>query len=502
VEITTSHSPLITTVSVLVVWPSSCFSFGPQSVIISSAGFVMLTNSSQMLKMYLRAVPIFVLTLGCAVRCWAGTVSFSNYVAYATGSSPEAVAIADFNGDGRNDVVMSTSFSSNTNDNSILVFFQNASGGLNPPVRYAVGANANSIAVGDFNGDGRKDIAVGKTGNGIRVFWNDGSGGFTNFTDYTTANSYWICAGDFNNDGRTDLAGIGWASGKVDVFTQATNGTLALTGQYSASYDGNNDLKAGDVDGDGLTDIVVMNGQGYTYPNVSVLLQTNGGFATAVPFSLGSNQLTAGVGIGDTTGDGRTDVVICYGGNRPTSMISVLNQASGVLSVGATYASYDVPEGIAVADLDMDGSLDAVTLHGGWQQAGVYLQNSLGAFDAERLFPLPYASSYNPHGVAVGDINGDGRPDIVLADYNHGLVVLYNSSKAPALRITRIKINPATHSVSLTIPYLGPHGSNIIERSDSLNSWTPVATNSDSTWTDTSATAAAGEHHFYRVRAP
>ncbi len=443
-------------------------------------------------------LPLLYLTLACAHCCSANTVSFRNYVAYPTGSWPEAVAIADLNGDGRNDVVMSTSFYSNTNDNSILIFFQNAAGGLNAPVRYSVGANANSLAIADYNGDGHKDIAVAKRGAGIRVFWNDGSGGFNNFTDYTTGNSYWICAGDFNNDGRSDLAGISWSSGLVDVFTQTTNGTLALAAHYSASYDGYNDLKAGDVNGDGLADIVVMNGQGQGYPNVSVLLQTNGGFAPAIPFALGGNQLTSGVGIGDVTGDGNNNVVVCYGGNRPASMLSVLNQSSGALSVGATYASYDIPEGITVGDLDMDGHLDAVTLHGGWQQAGVYLQNSSGAFDAERLFALPYASSYNPHGLAVGDVNGDGRPDIVIADYNHGLVVLYNATTPPPLRISQIKINPRGQAM-LTLPYLGPHGSNIIESSDSLNNWTPIGTNSDTTWTDTSASSAP--HRFYRVRA-
>src|ERR1051326_658949 len=100
-------------------------------------------------------------------------LQLSNYVAYATGSWPEAVAIADLNGDGRKDVVLSTSSYFNTNDNSILIFFQNAQGTLNPPIRYAAGANAVSVAIADFNGDGKLDIAVGKKTSGIRVFWQD-----------------------------------------------------------------------------------------------------------------------------------------------------------------------------------------------------------------------------------------------------------------------------------------------------------------------------------------
>ena len=444
-------------------------------------------------------ISLWILCLPLISADWCrGSVTFSNSVSRATGSWPEAVAIGDLNGDGRKDVVMTTSaYASNTNDNSILIFFQNASGGLDAPVRYAAGAAAVSVAIADFNGDGRNDIAVGKKSAGIRVFLQDATGGFTNFTDYPTANANLICAGDFNNDGRTDIAGIGFSSSQVDVFTQTTNGTLAFSAQYTADYAGFNDLKAGDVNGDGLSDIVVMNGQTYGVPNLSVLLQTNGGFAPAVPYSLGGNLLTTGVGIGDVTGDGRNDVVVCYGGNRPNSKISVFDQtAGGVLTLSATNDSYDIPEGIVVADMDMDGRSDVVTLHGGWQRAGVYLQNSSGTLNSELLFPIPYASSYNPHGLAVGDVNGDGKPDIVIADYNNGLVILYNSSPPPPFKISGIKVKPGGQVV-LTAPYPGPHGSCIVQRGDSLGNWTTVGTMTDATWTDNDLTASPAR--FYRL---
>ena len=157
-----------------------------------------------------------------------------------------------------------------------------------------------SVAVADFNGDGLKDIAVGREAFGIRVLWQDAQGRFTAFTDLSTVNAYRICAGDFNNDGRSDLAGIGAGTSQVDVFSQTTNGTLAPMGQYSASYYGFNDLETGDVDGDGLTDIVVMNGQD-GFPNVSLLLQTNGGFSAPILCNLGLSELPKGVGIGEIT---------------------------------------------------------------------------------------------------------------------------------------------------------------------------------------------------------
>jgi hypothetical protein len=285
----------------------------------------------------------------------------------------------------------------------------------------------------------------------------------------------------------------------VDVFTQSTNGILSLMGTYPASYAGYNDLKAGDVNGDGLTDLIVMDGQTYSVPNVSVLLQTNGGFSPAILCDLGGNELTTGVGIGDVTGDNRNDIVMCYGGNVPASKLTVFNQIPGnAFARGVTLDSYDVPQCIAVADLDMDGRADVVTLHGGWYDGGVYLQTAAGQLSSEWLFALPYASSYNRQGLAVGDVNGDGRPDLVIADYNHGLLVVYNTSPPPPLRITRLQLKP-NGQVTLSAPYLGPHGWCQVKRCDALNNWVTVGTMTEPTWTDPDPTPSP--QRFYRLLA-
>lgn len=427
-----------------------------------------------------------------------GVLAFGNYVAFPTGSWPEAVAIADLNGDGKKDVVLTTSTYSNTNDNSVLVFFQNAQGGLDAPVQYSAGAAAISVAIADFNGDGQKDIAVGKKTLGIRVFWN-GQGTFNTFTDYDTQNAYKICAGDFNHDGLADVAGVGFSASQVDVFTQLSSGGLAFSARYPATYGGNNNVAAGEMNGDGWTDIIVMSGQTYAAPNVSVLLQNQSGFAPAASYTVGPNQLTKGIGIGDVTGDGRNDVVASYGGNSPTAKIAVFGQTSqGVLSLSTNYTSYDLPQPVVIADVDMDGRFDVVTAHGGWYRAGVYLQTASGTLGPEQLFAIPYASSYNPQGLAVGDINSDGRPDIVLADYLHGLIVLYNASTPPPIRISRIE-RTGNGAVTLTAPYCGLHGSCVVERADSIGNWQDIGVVSDSTWTDAEPITTGAR--FYRLRA-
>jgi hypothetical protein len=167
-------------------------------------------------------------------------------------------------------------------------------------------------------------------------------------------------------------------------------------------------------------------------PNLSVLAQlASGGFGPAAEYRVGTNILTQGIGLGDVTGDGRTDVVASYGGNRPDSFVAVFAQTAGTLATPVSYASYDIPEPVEVADLDGDARPEVVTVHGGWQRVGVYGGLSNGTLAPEDLSTVPYASHYNVQGLAIGDVNGDGRPDIVEADYNYGLVLLLNAAPPP-----------------------------------------------------------------------
>jgi fibronectin type 3 domain-containing protein len=363
---------------------------------------------------------------------------FQPYQAIAVGSWPEAVAIGDVSGDHRNDVVLTTSYNFDPiADFRLWVFLQNADGTLAAPVSYATAASYSnrplSVAVGDITGDGRADVVVGIDGVGVQVFPQLATGGLGSPALFSTPDSNKIRLGDLDGNGLLDVAGVGWGTNTASVLLNDGHGGLAAAVPYPVPHAGYEDLEVADVTGDGRADLVVMSGQSYSVPNVSVLPQlAGGGFGPVSSYVVAANTNTQGIGVGDLTGDGRNDVAASYGGNRPAAAVAVLAQTgSGSLAAPVSYPSYDIPEPIEVADLDLDGRADLVVLHGGWYRLGVYRQQSGGTLGAEELYPIPYASHYNPHGLAVGDVNGDGSPDVVLADYNNGLVVLRNSTPAP-----------------------------------------------------------------------
>jgi Big-like domain-containing protein/VCBS repeat protein/uncharacterized protein DUF3108/FG-GAP repeat protein len=359
---------------------------------------------------------------------------FKNYVALPTGSWPEAVAIGDVNGDGRNDVVMTTSFYFDAaNDYKVFVFLQNVDGTLAPPVKYATSSTytcrAATVAIGDVNHDGRNDVVIGDTGCGIEVFLQNGGGTLAPGVFHPSIDSHKIRIADLNNDGLLDVAGIGWGTNTASVWLQTANGALDLPVSYPVTHGGWEDLEVADVNNDGLTDIVVMSGQFYL--GIGVLTQRVGGGFNAPAYYDVANAFAGGVAIGDVNGDNANDVVVAHGGNRPSSKIGVFSQnASGTLDPIANYNSYDIPEAVEIADVTGDGRKDIIVLHGGWDAMGVYEQLPDGTLRKEELYGIPYASHYNPHGLAVGDINGDGQNDVVIADYNYGLVVLYHNKPA------------------------------------------------------------------------
>jgi hypothetical protein len=361
---------------------------------------------------------------------------FEPYVIHPVGSWPEAVAIGDVNGDGRNDVVMTTSFYfDDENDYKLFVFLQDKEGKLNTPVKYDAG-DGNSVDIGDLNNDGRNDVVV-TASDGIGVFLQNNLGNlapmiFCNATNDPDK----IRIEGLNLDKLMDVVSIGWGGQingyDVNVFLQNVNGSLNHPNIYTVHHEGRMDLEVGDINQDGLTDIIVMGTQPDTSNAFGVLYQNEtGSFDPAVYYDQEEWALAWrlwGIAIGDVNGDTLKDVVVTYGGNQPNSFIGVyLQNAGGTLDNPICYESYDIPEPVVIGDVSGDQRQDVIVAHGGWNALGVYVQDQRGLLIDEELYYIPYASHYNSHGLAIGDINSDWKNDVVIADYNNGLVVLYGT---------------------------------------------------------------------------
>ena len=351
-----------------------------------------------------------------------GSGHFQPLETIPTGSWPQNVAIGDVTGDGRNDVLLSTTYYfDEENDYKLFVYAQRADGTLEPGVKYDTLLTYSSqagIAVLDATGDGRSDVAL-TTENGVQLLAQSAGGTLVDqglLAGSPRAQS--VVATDVDADGDTDLLTAGGsgvtalAQGPAGVFTAAP-----VTTEPAGT------VRVGDLNGDGRLDAATYAGTGAT-----VHLNLAGGWRSQAPVT--TAESINSIEVADVTGEGRADLVVTAGGNRPSSIVEVFAQTRrGTLGAGVTYPVVDIPEPVRAADITGDGRLDLVVAHGGWNTLSTLKQNASRTLAAPVTDTLPYASHYSNDGLAVGDITSDGRPDVVIADYNHGLVIARNAHR-------------------------------------------------------------------------
>jgi FG-GAP-like repeat len=357
-----------------------------------------------------------------------GGVSFGTTQLYRYGlqSDLQSVAVADVTGDGLADALATTQTYVGVpeEDFRLLVLAQRPDHTLAPPRILATHASTFKaemrIATGDLDGDGDVDVAVsGDTG--IDVFRQvDGALGEATLVA-TKGAPVDVRIADVNRDGHNDL--VVNDDQQVAVYPGETGGGFGQPVVVGTEPVGQ--VEVADMNGDGLPDVVTRGSTTFF-----VYAQTaTGGFLQPVRYEVPTGGFNTGaIAVGDLSGDGRADVAVTVGGNRPDSRIMVYQQTdSGGLAAPVVYGVYDIPEPAVVADVDRDGRPDLVTAHGGWWQAGVLQQRPDGLLGREQRLILPgpnAASHYEQRGIAVGDLTGDGKPDIVIADYNFGIEVL------------------------------------------------------------------------------
>lgn len=344
----------------------------------------------------------------------------------SVGAQPAAVAIGDVTGDGRPDVLMTTNNTSHPDSDKVLVFAQNAAGGLGAPVSYQTRMSffdhdGRGLALLDNDGDGRLDVALGTLA-GVEILRQTDAGTLVSQGVLPgSPQAGQIMAADVDADGDTDLvtstnALAGNARAGIRLLAREPGGSYTLS---TVSTDETEGLGVGDLDGDAQAEIV-----GWNIRSLYIMDRTGTGWSRRLPPESGKGA--NGVEVADVTNDGRDDIIATRGGNYLPNVAVFPQSATGTIGAPAGYLTKDIPEPVRAADLDNNGRADLVLAHGGWYTMSTLLQISNGMAPPVEE-PLPYASSYNAQGLAAGDISGDGKADVVIADYNHGLLVLRNA---------------------------------------------------------------------------
>lgn len=379
-----------------------------------------------------RAVSVMALvivTIAPMARAGADPASnrtFDTYVAsppMGVDDTQSAVAVADLTGDGVADIATAGAW---TRGGRLRIFPGLGDGTFGSPDVHPLLRGSNSVAAGDLNGDGRIDLAA-TAGSQVELFLQTPTGAMTP-AGILQLEADKARIADLTGDGRADLVVLGWDTDAVVVYPQSPGGALGAPVTYVVPLGGFNDLEVADLNGDGRTDVVAMSGQ-MSNPNLSVLLQqpsgtllVRGSYSVPGPFTL-----THGIGVGDVDGDGLAEVVLdYYYGETQTPKITVFEAATdGSLTAGVALTVTNGAEPVEVADVNADGFADAVIAHGGWQTVSVLYGSSHGLTLPAEVMPVPDASHYNPHGLAVADLDGDGHPEIVLA-YNRNFLFFPN----------------------------------------------------------------------------
>ncbi|HVI25208.1 MAG TPA: VCBS repeat-containing protein, partial [Xanthomonadaceae bacterium] len=350
---------------------------------------------------------------------------FGPYATYADALSswPDAVVIGDVTGDGRDDVVLATSFYFDpAKDYRLFIYPQTARGALGAPtvLPYDGTTGTVKLKLGDFNADGLQDIVVGHD-QGVTLLLSDRGLKFSIRKVALTGISG-LGVADINGDRKLDVVAQQPGSGATILLGNGDG--LVPTGEPLPALADYQTLKVADVTGDGLLDLVAS-----AWGNLSVFPATGyGQFGQARSVSYPGAGGYGAMAIARVAQGARNSILSVNPANRPDSRLLIHRQSASVdLSLVGSLESYDVPEAITGADLDRDGDTDILVAHGGWVALGRYMQGGEG-LEPELLSAVPYASHYNPDGLATGDINGDGCTDAAIADYNHGLVVLRGSN--------------------------------------------------------------------------
>jgi hypothetical protein len=319
-------------------------------------------------------------------------------------------AAADFNGDHQLDLVATIP----DKVGRVAVALGHGNGTFDSPVDYSVGVYPQFVTVGDFNGDGTVDLAVAwcpKTFmaiGSVSVLLGNSDGTFQsprNFPSAADLGASAILAADLNGDGKSDLLVMNGAANDVSVLYGNGNATFKKAQNWTVGSLPSA-IAVADFNGDGIPDFVTAN---YLGDDVTVVLGLqNSSFASGR--DVVTSTFPGFVASGDFNEDGKMDLAVVdriRGGSN-----IILGLGNGAFGPPSFFSAGGMPDQIAVADLNADGHLDLVTANVNASTASVLLGRGDGSFQPGVDYPV----GESPVSVAIADFNGDGKLDLAIAN--------------------------------------------------------------------------------------
>jgi hypothetical protein len=302
-----------------------------------------------------------------AIAALQGSVfaQFETRGSFSVLPEPVAIAVGDFNGDGKLDLAVTSTQSGTGYSTDVQVLLGNGDGTFRSAISYAVGEAPDSVQTADINHDGKLDIVTASGMNDtVSILLGNGDGTFQPaLTLPSPPDPIYVAIADFNHDGKLDIATLN--------LSDSTGSCLCVA-------------------------VMLGNGDGtFQYPPIITTLP-------AGPF---------GMGIGTFNADGKLDIAVAeeFGGQSEIQIL--LGNGDGTFKLGASYPVGAGPRAVVVADFNGDHNADLAVAESGGIGVGVFLGNGNGTFQPRVDYP-----ANSPLWVAAADLNGDGKIDIVGAD--------------------------------------------------------------------------------------